>query len=229
MRYVVSDIHGEYELFCALLKKIKFSENDVLYVLGDIIDKGKNSIKLLKYVMSLENARLILGNHELTFLKYYRSLSESLAPDELIKKLRDYFSPDTEPLDLDTVERLAALPFYIEGDEFICVHAGLPLDENKLLVPPSAVSAEFLVNDRKFKEPDVIHESPKCVFFGHTETSCISGKNKILGYLRKNVKEPQSVSDYFKIHLDTGAWRSGVLGCFCIDSLKVFYVNKKSL
>ena len=36
MTYFVSDIHGEYELFCALLKKIHFSESDTMYVCGDI-------------------------------------------------------------------------------------------------------------------------------------------------------------------------------------------------
>ena len=47
MRYVVSDIHGNYELLEKLLKKIKFSEDDTLFVLGDVIDKGKDVQKLL--------------------------------------------------------------------------------------------------------------------------------------------------------------------------------------
>ena len=38
MRYVVSDIHGNYELLVKLLKKINFSEDDTLFVLGDVID-----------------------------------------------------------------------------------------------------------------------------------------------------------------------------------------------
>ena len=33
------------------------------------------------------------------------------------------------------------------------------------------------------------------------------------------------VSDYYKIHLDTGAWSNGVLGCFCIDTCRAFYVK----
>ena len=36
--YVISDIHGNYDLFMELLKKIKFSEKDTLYVLGDVVD-----------------------------------------------------------------------------------------------------------------------------------------------------------------------------------------------
>ncbi len=228
MRYVISDIHGEYELFLSLLRKIKFSKNDVLFVLGDMIDKGAESLKLLKYISSLDNARVIIGNHELMFLKLYRSLSEGASSD-ILDKLREYFSRDGELLDQAMLDWLADLPSYIEEDDFICVHAGLPLDENKLLKSLASVAVELLVNDRKFKEPDVIHKSPKCVFYGHTETNCICGENKIIGYLRDGKKIPEKVSDYYKIHLDTGAWRSGALGCFCIDTLKVFYVNKKNL
>lgn len=39
MDYCISDIHGYYGLFCRLLDKIRFSDKDKLYVLGDIIDK----------------------------------------------------------------------------------------------------------------------------------------------------------------------------------------------
>ena len=42
MRYVVSDVHGNYNLLVKLLNKIKFSRQDTLYILGDVIDKGKD-------------------------------------------------------------------------------------------------------------------------------------------------------------------------------------------
>ena len=74
MRYVISDIHGEYHLFLDLLDKIKFSATDEMIVCGDIIDKGEHSVKLLQYIMSQPNIRCILGNHEYAFLKYYWAL-----------------------------------------------------------------------------------------------------------------------------------------------------------
>ncbi len=43
--YVISDIHGEYELFIKLLEKIRFTSADTLYVLGDVIDRGPASDK----------------------------------------------------------------------------------------------------------------------------------------------------------------------------------------
>ena len=41
MIYVISDLHGyPFDKFMALLKKAGFSENDFLYVLGDVVDRG---------------------------------------------------------------------------------------------------------------------------------------------------------------------------------------------
>ncbi|MBP3401914.1 MAG: metallophosphoesterase [Clostridia bacterium] len=39
MKYVMADIHGEYELFVRMLEKISFSKNDELYICGDIIER----------------------------------------------------------------------------------------------------------------------------------------------------------------------------------------------
>ena len=64
MTYLISDIHGEYQLFIKLLEKIKFSPNDTMYVCGDIIDKGSDSVRLAKYISALPNIHCIVGNHE---------------------------------------------------------------------------------------------------------------------------------------------------------------------
>ena len=74
MIYVVSDIHARYDLFRRLLDRIKFSNSDTLISCGDIIDKGKDSVRLLKFIKNMPNARCINGNHEYTFLKYYWGL-----------------------------------------------------------------------------------------------------------------------------------------------------------
>lgn len=41
MIYAMSDIHGCYEAYCALLEKIQFSDEDTLYIVGDAIDRGE--------------------------------------------------------------------------------------------------------------------------------------------------------------------------------------------
>ena len=46
MNYIVSDIHGEYGLFCRLMDKVGFSGGDRLFVLGDILGKGADELRL---------------------------------------------------------------------------------------------------------------------------------------------------------------------------------------
>ena len=62
MDYCISDIHGHYDLFCRLLDKIKFGGGDKLYVLGDMIDKGPDSVRLAKLLFSMPNVCCIAGN-----------------------------------------------------------------------------------------------------------------------------------------------------------------------
>ena len=40
MIYVMSDLHGCYEKYRAMLETIRFAEEDALYVLGDVLDRG---------------------------------------------------------------------------------------------------------------------------------------------------------------------------------------------
>ena len=68
MVYCISDIHGHYELFCRLLDKLKFGGGDRMYVLGDIVGKGAESIRLAKLLFSLDGVFCIAGNHEYDML-----------------------------------------------------------------------------------------------------------------------------------------------------------------
>ena len=64
MTYVMADIHGELDRYIAILDLIRFSESDVLYILGDVIDRSKDSIELLQMIMGQPNVHMIIGNHE---------------------------------------------------------------------------------------------------------------------------------------------------------------------
>ena len=68
--YVMGDIHGEADRFHAMLKKIQFSEDDILILLGDVIDRGPDVIALLLEIMEMPNAIMLLGNHEYMMLQY---------------------------------------------------------------------------------------------------------------------------------------------------------------
>ena len=61
----MSDIHGQFRAMKRILEYVNFSDNDTLYVLGDMIDRGKDSLKVLLYCMHRKNIKVIKGNHEL--------------------------------------------------------------------------------------------------------------------------------------------------------------------
>ena len=66
--YVLSDVHGHYATFMQMLDKIRFSSSDKLYIVGDVIDRGKRGIAILQYIMEQKNIVLIRGNHEQAML-----------------------------------------------------------------------------------------------------------------------------------------------------------------
>lgn len=227
MEYCISDIHGYYDLFCRLLDKIKFGGGDTLYVLGDMVDKGPDGVRLAKLLFSMPNAYCIAGNHEYDFLKYYQALMKQTEDYDLVlQKLRNYFT-DGKLLDWDTVDRFDSLPFYTETESFICVHAGVPIKDGKLL-PLSHATCNQLVYDRSFKDKDVLPQNGKCVLYGHTPVRCLTGRDEILLYPRKaEAQGSPNIADYCKIHLDTGVPVSGILGCLAVDNCQAFYVSAR--
>lgn len=67
----MSDIHGCYEDFLAMLEKINFSETDHLIIAGDYIDRGRQSYEMLKWIENCPpNVTLLRGNHEEKFMEY---------------------------------------------------------------------------------------------------------------------------------------------------------------
>lgn len=68
MVYCISDIHGEYDRFKSMLELIHFSDNDTLYILGDVIDRGPDGVDALLDIMERSNVHMILGNHEAMLL-----------------------------------------------------------------------------------------------------------------------------------------------------------------
>lgn len=227
MDYCISDIHGYYGTFCRLMDKIKFGGGDRLFVLGDFIDKGPESVRLAKLLFSLRNVICIAGNHEYDFLKYYRSLMMDTEDyGRVLEQLRGYF-PDGELLDWETVDAIDFLPFFAETENFIGVHAGIPV-RNGVLVPMQEVTPEQLVYDRRFKDADVLPQGEKCVLFGHTPVRYLTGRDEILLYPRAGAPQGSgAIGDYCKIHLDTGVYLGGTLGCIAVDACRCFYVEKR--
>lgn len=62
--YVMGDVHGDISRYQSMLAHFSFSSTDMLYILGDVIDRGHYGVKLLQEIMKQNNITLLVGNHE---------------------------------------------------------------------------------------------------------------------------------------------------------------------
>lgn len=61
----ISDIHGSLRLFKRLLSRVSYNKNDVLILVGDLIEKGEQSLETLRYIMQLSKVQevyIVSGN-----------------------------------------------------------------------------------------------------------------------------------------------------------------------
>ncbi len=86
LNYAISDIHGRYDKYKMLLKEIRFSDSDTLYILGDVIDRGGGGIRILQDAAERPNIKMLMGNHEEMAIDALPAISKEIAPD-FYKKL----------------------------------------------------------------------------------------------------------------------------------------------
>lgn len=116
-KILIGDVHGCFEELILLLEKIKFTEEDELIFLGDIINKGPYSLKVLEFVKD-NGHPCILGNHEMGFLR-------AIDDDKYMKggflKIREELGSRLD----EYVQWMRELPLYIEDEDYIAIHGGL--------------------------------------------------------------------------------------------------------
>lgn len=119
---LVGDIHGCYREWMKLLEKAQFNEHsDTLWLSGDLIARGADSLSVLREVYQLRHSiRLVLGNHDLHLLAVHAGLSEAKPKDKLDLLLS---APDRDEL----LEWLRVQPLLqVDMDKkIILTHAGV--------------------------------------------------------------------------------------------------------
>ncbi|PCI62387.1 MAG: bis(5'-nucleosyl)-tetraphosphatase [Gammaproteobacteria bacterium] len=83
--YFVGDVQGCLSELKALLKQVNFSSaTDTLYLAGDIVARGEDSLATLRFVKSLKNsAKMVLGNHDLHLLSIHAGIKKPKPADKL--------------------------------------------------------------------------------------------------------------------------------------------------
>jgi bis(5'-nucleosyl)-tetraphosphatase (symmetrical) len=118
--YAVGDIQGCYASFCDLLAEIGFHpERDRLWLVGDLINRGPDSLAVLRWARQHEAAlRVVLGNHDLHALAVAEGFVAPHRSDTLTPLLA---APDRD--ELLTWLRHQSLAY--GEDEYLMVHAGV--------------------------------------------------------------------------------------------------------
>ena len=232
--YCMSDIHGNYEGYQKLLEKIHFSDLDVLYVLGDVVDRGKASMKVLQDMMMRENVIPLIGNHEYMALQCLEFLMSEITVENIMKcnesllegllewlavggqSTIDEFQQLSYEERIDIIEYLKEFLLYevveVNSKDYILVHAGLSH------FSISRDLSDYDLYEMIFEKPDYskIYFEDRYLVTGHTPTRLIENHEaKDCVYMKNN-----------HIAIDCGSGYGGRLGVICLDNHKVYYADE---
>jgi len=120
--YVIGDVQGCYQPLRALLTEIRFDPTrDSLWFTGDLVNRGPQSLEVLRYVKALSNRAIcVLGNHDLHLLAMAAGAAKPKKRDTLEKILA---APDKDEL----LQWLRRRPLLHHDDRlgYTLIHAGL--------------------------------------------------------------------------------------------------------
>ncbi len=129
--FVLTDIHGQNNLFRKALKEVALKKSDKLIILGDMIDRGRNSKGVLDTIFLLLNEGFditcLMGNHEKLFLDAFLSTNDlnSWLMNGGDKTLSSFLTSSIEKIPQRYIDFFKSLKYHYEFEQYILVHAAL--------------------------------------------------------------------------------------------------------
>lgn len=186
---VVSDIHSHCDRFLQLLKKVNYSKEDYLIIVGDFVEKGTQTIQTIELLQKLkvENDKVyvLLGNCEYALdtlindpafakqmIHYLNKIGKSGMIDQIISRLKIDIKKENPVIIQQIVKEqlkpyldyLQTLPTTLETKDFLFVHAGIEKRKDW-----KNSSRSSLIEMRHFQKEG--HLLDKYVIVGHLPTS----------------------------------------------------------
>ena len=122
--YVIGDIHGSFKQFIDLLKKINYKQHeDKIILVGDLVNRGPESLAVLNYCMANPNITSVLGNHDL----YLLHLMNIRKAEGSLKKVVE--AENSEEIFKWLIKRPLMLEIFDQETDntFFITHAGIPV------------------------------------------------------------------------------------------------------
>jgi serine/threonine protein phosphatase 1 len=216
-RIVIGDVHGHYKGLEHLLALLAPSHQDEVYFLGDLIDRGPESSKVVEFVRSRQYPCL-LGNHEQMAGFAFTDSATDFAMEAWLaaggrSTLESYRGLEIQ-LESD-LNWFSTLPNYFDLGDYWLVHAGvhprIPLEKQS--------SQEFCWIRQEFHQIQAPFFEDKTIVTGHTITFTFAG-----------VEPGQIAKGPGWLDIDTGAYhpRSGWMTALDLTRQQVYQVNVMS-
>lgn len=171
-RIVIGDIHGHYDALMSLLEAIAPGEEDKIYFLGDLIDRGPKSAQVVEFVIQ-NNYRCLRGNHEEMLIGVFEN--DPVCPEAFQAWLHSgghatvaSYNAKIPPEHIDWMRNL---PLYLDLGDIWLVHAGI----NPQLSVEEQTSEQFCWIREEFHSQSQPYFADKLIITGHTITFTLPG------------------------------------------------------
>ena len=220
---LVGDIHGCIEEFDELIKTLSYNkEKDKLILLGDLIDRGPDSVGVIRRAQELR-AESVMGNHEHKLVRWLQN------PDmNSVSKMRLFYLKFSE----QDIRYITKMPSYLKLNKTIAVHAGLKPGiflENQS--KDDLLYLRYLDSKNNFVSFKTVQELGKEQTGVNFWTQLWTGPESVVyGHTVHSYNSPliEEVSpDVFCYGLDTGCCFGGKLTALILESKEIVQVTSK--
>lgn len=221
----MSDLHGCYNEYMKMLDLIQFSSDDVLYINGDVVDRGDGPIRILQHMMQHKNIVPIVGNHELMVLRQLIArigihTSPDACQEEYFQEshkttIQEFYALSTEEQEA-VIEYISNFSWYkeieVNGQKYFIIHAGFDWDD----FSPDRTMDTYDMYELVWAETDYdkVYFPDKILVTGHSPTQLIDKE-----YANRIIKKNNHIA------VDCGCVFGLSLGCICLETGEEFYVK----
>jgi len=200
---VIGDIHGCFDELTDLLDLVRLEESDRVVAVGDLIVKGEKNREVLDLFIDDGRFSSVIGNHDRVLRQYWRGEPVKLTPAQEATRAELDFNRERYS------NYLRSLPFMIDLDSHLVVHAGVrpgvALDEQMASDLTGLRTMGANPSRRKGIPWYAVYRGEKIVLFGHWPGT-------------KPRRAPRAIG------LDTGCVYGGRLTAFIVESDQILSV-----